>query len=142
LAKQGWIRVVGLVASGAIAALAIGCGRGDFERHPRPPITLQLSGVISTSRVTVSPARFGAGPVVLTIANETQESHTVTLQGQGIVERVGPVNPFDTAEIQKTLASGQYSVRADSSRPPKPIAPALLTVGRPRATAQNEPALP
>jgi hypothetical protein len=53
-------------------------------------------------------------------------------------ERVGPINPLDTATIQKTVVPGNYEVRAGSSAAvPKEIAPATLRVGRARANSSN-----
>lgn len=129
---------------GAAAALALpACGDDDFENEPRPPVPLQLTGVVTPERLTVSPARIGAGPVVITVSNQTPDSHTVTLEGEGVVERVGPVNPQDTATLQKTLRPGQYVVKAGSERAvEKEIRPATLVVGKQRDSASDELLLP
>lgn len=109
-----------------------GCGE-DFENTPRAPTTVELTGVIKPERVTISPDRVGAGAVRITVSNQTDEAHTLTLGGNTVRERVGPVNPQDTATIQKTLPQGTYEVRARSEEAVKrEIAPAELTIGRPR----------
>ena len=47
----------------AAAALAGGCGEDDFENEPRPPVPMELTGVIQDDKVTVSPSKnIGAGP--------------------------------------------------------------------------------
>ena len=142
--KTGRIRTAPALAPClAIVALA-GCGGGDdFENKPRPPVPLQVTGVITAKRMTVSPDRIGAGPIVLNVSNLTEQSHTVTLDGETVRERVGPVNPGDVATIQKTLKAGQYEVSAGSARAaPEEIKPAALVVGAARKSAQDKLLLP
>ena len=58
------VRGVATFAAVAAAALAAGCGEDDFENEPRPPVPMELSGVIQEDKLTVSPSRnIGAGPV-------------------------------------------------------------------------------
>ena len=137
--QNGRIRAAALVTGAALAATgATGCGKKDFERKPKPPVPLQLSGVITNQRVTVSPDRFGAGPIILLISNQTGQSHSVALEGKGIKERVGPINPGDTATLQKTLIAGPYVVKAGSERAlPRAIKPAKLAVGRSRPSSED-----
>lgn len=128
----------------AVSVAVIGCGGGkDFENNPRPPVPLQLTGVITQKSVTVSPRKVGAGPVVITVSNQTGESHTLTLDGQGIQERVGPINPLDTAQIQKTLKPGTYQVKAGSEQATdSTIQPATLKIGKQRASGSDKVLLP
>jgi hypothetical protein len=122
---------------------AAGCGGDDFENKPRPAVPVDLTGVIQQNKVTVSPNRVGAGPISITISNQTKDAHTVTLEGTRVKEQVGPINPLDTATLQKSLAPGDYEVRAGSSAAvPKEIAPATLRVGRARANSNNRLLLP
>lgn len=119
------------------------CGDDDFENEPRPAVPIQITGVITEERLTVSPNKFGAGPIVLTIANQTDGAHTVSLEGEGIQERVGPVSPEATATIQKTLKQGQYVVKAGSDQATdREIRPATVVVGQPRDSASDELLLP
>jgi hypothetical protein len=140
------MRVRGVVTFAAVAAAAVGagCGEDDFENEPRPPVPLELSGVIQEDKVTVSPSRnIGAGPFLITISNQTDAEHTVTLEGQTIMEEVGPVAPLDTATIQRTLAPGTYEVRAGSMRAVRrEITPALLDIGAERQNSNSELLLP
>lgn len=129
----------------AVTSVAIvGCGGGkDFENNPRPPVPLQLTGVITQKSVTVSPRKVGAGPVVITVSNQTSDSHTLTLDGQGIQERVGPINPLDTAQIQKTLKPGTYQVKAGSDKATdSTIQPATLKIGKERPSGSDRVLLP
>lgn len=142
LLKTRRTRAAALILSGVVLVVA-GCGDDDFENEPRPPVPLQLTGVITDERVTVSPNRVGAGPVVITISNQTPGAHAVTLEGEGLRERVGPINPQDTASIQKTLPPGEYTVEADSNGGgEEEIRPATLVIGEPRDSASDELLLP
>jgi hypothetical protein len=130
-----------------VAGLALaGCGEDDFENEPRPPVPKQLTGVITDQKVTVSPNELGAGPVVITVSNQTKASHTLTLEsadGGTIREQVGPINPLDTATLQRTLEPGEYTVSAGSEAAVRrEITPATLTIGQERKSGSDELLLP
>jgi hypothetical protein len=134
-------------ASFAVALVALltlaGCGDEDFANNPRPPVPVGLSGVIQDDKVTVSPAKVGAGQVTITISNQTDGPKTVTLDGGGKTATVGPVGPLDTAEITRTLEPGSYEVRAGSERAVrKEIAPATLAIGKERQSSSGDLLLP
>ena len=141
MTATGKIRAIWCVAMPLLAVAftsLAACGEKDFANHPRPPIPVELTGVIQESKVTVSPAKVGAGPVLITLSNQTKAAHTVTLEGESVRERIGPVNPLDTATIQKTLQPGRYRVSAGSARAvPREIVPAELTVGKERSNSSN-----
>lgn len=128
----------------AAAALAGGCGEDDFENEARPPVPMELTGVIQDDKVTVSPSKnIGAGPFVITISNQTDATHTLTLEGESIREQVGPVDPLGTATIQRTLDPGSYEVRAGSEKAVlKEIAPATLDIGDQRKNSNSDLLLP
>lgn len=123
--------------------LLAGCGEDDFKNEARAPVREALTGVIQDDAVTVSPSKLGAGPVEITISNQTDANRSITLEGESIVEREGPVAPGDTATIQKTLAPGSYEVRAGSRRAVrKEIRPAFLRIGKERKNSNNDLLLP
>jgi hypothetical protein len=128
----------------AIALALGGCGGGkDFANKPRPPVTLELTGVITKHEVTISPSKVGAGPVEITVSNQSGRSRTLTIDGNGIQESVGPINPLDTAKLQKTLKPGRYTVKAGSEvATAAEIAPATLVIGKERASASDKVLLP
>jgi hypothetical protein len=129
-------------AAAAIAgALALaGCGTATERRNePRPPTRIVITGSISTDRVSVSPRRFGAGPVSLVVANLTDTSQQLTLETadhsrSGIRQQTAPINPRDTAELRADLSTGRYTVRVSGGG----IEAATLRVGRRRPSAQND----
>ena len=144
MTRVGRNRAAALLA-GVLSLLALGaCGEDeDFENEPRPPVPIQLSGVITDSEVSVEPAKIGAGPVVLIVSNQTEESHTVTLEGPSGTETVGPINPLDAGRIQHNLNQGSYEIKAGSDKAAeREIDPAVLTVGPPRPSSSGSVLLP
>ena len=126
-----------------MCVLAVGCGDDDFKNEPRPPVPIELTGVIQEEKVTVSPDRVGAGPILITVSNQTKDVHTLTLEGEGVRERIPPINPLDTATIQKTLKPGIYEVRAGSSvAVEEEIRPAELVIGKKRKDSNDRLLLP
>jgi hypothetical protein len=85
----------------------------------------------------------GAGPVILTISNQTSGAHTITLEGNGTTDTVGPVNPLSTAKLQQTVKPGSYTVKAGSKQASaREIPPGTLTVTRERQSSSNTLLLP
>jgi hypothetical protein len=129
------IAIVGLVTLAGAA-----CGTTEERKNePRPPSRIVLTGSISPDRVSISPRRFGAGPVSLIVANLTDTSQQVTLETTerdkpGVRQQTAPINPRDTAELRADLVTGRYTVHATGGG----IAAATLRVGRPRPSAQND----
>lgn len=139
-------RAGALTAFCAVGLLLSACGEDDFKNEPRPAVPKQLTGVITEEKVTVSPDEEGAGPFVITISNQTELAHTVTLEsadGGTVREQVGPINPLDTGTIQRTLPTGEYTVKAGSERAvEREIAPAVLRIGEDRKSGSDELLLP
>jgi hypothetical protein len=133
-----------LATFAAAAILFAGCGDDDFENEPRAPVRLELSGVVQADRVTVSPSRdLGAGPFEITLSNQTDDPHTITLEGETIVERAGSVDPGNTVTIRRTLAPGSYELRAGSEKAVrKEIEPAVIDVGAERDNSNSDLLLP
>jgi hypothetical protein len=119
------------------------CGEDDFENEARAPVRIALTGVIQDDEVTISPAKVGAGPMEITISNQTDMERTITLEGESIREEGGAVQPGATLTLQKTLAPGSYEVRAGSERAVRrEIRPAILEIGAERENSNNELLLP
>jgi len=132
------------VVSAALAIALAGCGGGkDFANKPRPPVPLQLTGVITKQKLTISPNKVGAGPVVITVSNQSGQKRMLTLDGNGIQESVGPIDPLDTGQLQKTLKPGHYTVKVGSeAATAKAIGSATLLIGKERPSASNKVLLP
>jgi hypothetical protein len=138
------MRVLACAAGLAVAAAAFaGCGDEDFKNEARAPVRVALTGVIQDDEVTVSPAKVGAGPVEITISNQTDRERIVTLEGESVREDGGSVQPGATVTLQKTLKPGSYEVRAGSEKAVRrEIRPAVLEIGPERENSNNELLLP
>ena len=125
-----------------LSAFAAGCGEEeDYPNNARPPSPIVISASINSGEVSVSPREFGAGPVTLIVANETERAQEITLEtdeiggsAPGIRQRTGPINPGDTASLNAELARGTYRVSVAGQG----IDAAALKVGAERESAQNE----
>ena len=123
-------------------ALVAGCGGGDdYANKPRPPAPINVTAAITNSKVSVSPQRFGAGPIVLIVTNQTGASQEVTFESNelgaskpGVTQTTEPINPRGTGQLQVNVTEGRYRVRAANAD----IAPATITVGPERQSAQNQ----
>jgi hypothetical protein len=122
------------------AAMVAGCGGGtDYKNQPRPAAPIVITASINKDAVSVSPKKFGAGPITLIITNQTSASQQLTLEissGEaGFKGHTGPINPRDTGQLKADLDTpGTYSVHVDGNS----IRPAKLTVGKKRPSAQND----
>jgi hypothetical protein len=129
-----------LATFAVVAVLVAGCGDEDFVREARAPVRVELSGVIQKDAVTLSPTRdLGAGPFEFTISNQTDQRHTVTLEGERVKVDAGSIDPTDTLTFRQTLEPGRYEVRAGSEQAvPKEIKPAVLDIGSERADSNSD----
>ncbi len=131
-----------LAAAGALAS----CGDDDSAKYAnaqRPPTPIVVSASIDGDTISVSPKRFGAGPITLVISNQSAASQQVTLEteddpgGSGPGEKAietGPINPRETASVKGDLDAGTYSLHVGDDG----IRAAKVTVGKERASAQDD----
>ena len=129
--------------SGALALASCGSDDHTYANAERPPSPIVISASISDNRVTVSPKRFGAGPITLIISNQSAASQQVTLEtsdtpgeggpGEKAIE-TGPINPRETASVKGEVKQGTYEVRVGGDA----VRAARVTVGKQRATSQND----
>lgn len=130
-----------VVLTGAGVALA-GCGsQTGYSNAPRPPSPIDVTAAISDQRVLVSPRSFGAGPIVLIVANESERSQEFTLEttsgpggAPGIRQTASAINPRGTAELKVDVEPGTYRLSVRHSG----VRPAAIRVGKPRSSGQDE----
>lgn len=134
-----------LVPALAVAGLALalsGCGEDDdYKNELRPPSPINVTAYVSPKRVSVSPATFGAGPIVVIVTNQSNASQEITFasegaggSGSGDVTQSTLVNPGDTGQLKLDVPQGSYLVRTGDEA----IRPATVTVGPKRESAQNQ----
>jgi len=102
-----------LVAALAVsAALTLGaCGSSDFANDPRPAAPIVVTATVASGRVDVSPDRFGAGLINLTIANLSDSPVRFTLSGPKDAA-TPPIQPGDPANLKLNLPQGSYQATA------------------------------
>jgi hypothetical protein len=125
-----------------VAALVAGCGGGTtYKNNPRPPAPINITASVSGAGIAVSPGSFGAGPIVLIVTNQTGASQEITFESNelgaskpGVTQTTEPINPRGTGQLKVNVTEGRYRVRAANAD----IAPAQITVGPSRPSAQND----
>jgi hypothetical protein len=129
------------MASGlaAIAVTAVGCGSDDHPNDPRPAKPIEVTARVDDEVVEVSPAEFGAGLVVFTISNQSDETAALTLDGP-VAATSQTLEPGAVSDDFKVdLQEGTYEVTGGDDSGAKPQE---LVVGPPRPSAQDELLLP
>lgn len=99
-----------------LAALGVGgCGSAGSSAasRPAPPSPIVVSSYVSASQVRVSPARFGAGPVLLTVTNQSRRAVELRIVRAGrLLARTAPINPQGVTQLKVDLARGDYALVA------------------------------
>jgi hypothetical protein len=142
---------------GVLAATTLvvgGCGGSSkFANKVSPPLPVNLTVYINDARVSVSPARVGAGPVIFQVTNQASKAESVAIMRAGgaggqPLATTGPINPQATAQVTVDLtAQGDYTVTTatgdggdatDASLSnPSQITPARIHVGAVRAKSHG-----
>jgi hypothetical protein len=140
---------IGMLAAGAVAAS--GCGSTKtYANSPSPASPVNLTVYINNSRVSVSPATVGAGPVVFIVTNQSSHAESLTIQSAGsggALAHTGPINPQGTAQVSVNFTSpGSYTVSTDSGATTdasvaepasSTIRPATVQVGSKRSSSSS-----
>ena len=121
-----------------LAAVAVaGCGRNDFKNDPRPPVPAEVSVKIAPDGVGVSPREFGAGLVNFTVANLTNETGSLAIQGP--VDAATPdIAPGDADTLKVDMKTGSYEASTDGFT----VRSFSFTVGPERPSGKNDLLLP
>jgi hypothetical protein len=154
------VAVVGLVCA---AALIGGCGESRHANEQRPNVSTRISITIGPKQVIVQPLQIGtrAEPtqeipqnendpeppiktdkpldVTVVTANQTPGDVKVKIRGGGTEEESDTVFARSPGTFQVDLPAGSYTVTAVGLPEARP---GHLTVGRYRASSQNDVLLP
>ena len=124
------------------------CGGDDGEERsnaPRPPTPINVTAAIDDTEVRVSPPRFGSGPVVFLISNQSSQPQALTFETDelggdsgGIRRSTGEIAPRSTGELKVDPPEGRYRMTASSGD----VNPASIEVSARRESAQGELLLP
>ena len=134
----------GKVYGGIATALVTvaGCGSdSDYANNPRPPAPINVTAAITNQRVSVSPQRFGAGPIVLVISNQSTSAQEVTFETDelggtepGRTFSTTPINPRGTATLKVEVRQGDWKLHTGDGG----IRAAAVSVGKQRKSAQDD----
>jgi hypothetical protein len=133
-------RVFGGIALAVVSVAGCG-GGGDYANRPRPPAPINVTAAITNSRINVSPQRFGAGPIVLIVSNQSSTAQKVTFETAelggsqpGRKFNTTPINPRATATLKVDVRQGRWKLSASEGG----IRAVAVRVGRKRQSAQND----
>lgn len=122
---------IGMLAGTLLAAGGCG-GTTKYANAPRPPTPINLTVYIDSTRVSVSPARVGAGPVVFYVANHAPSAQSLVIapvSGGQPLASTAPINPQGAANVSVNFtARGLYTVSASDGA----IHPAVVLIAGPR----------
>ncbi len=135
-----------MLAASALGVSASACGStSSGATTPRSPAPVNLTVYISNSKVSVSPASVGAGPVVFIITNQASQAESLQILPAGSaagqpLANTGPINPQATAQVTVDFTTpGDYSVAtADGEGGGGSINAATIHVGKPRTNSSGQ----
>jgi hypothetical protein len=132
------------------ACLIAGCGNSTkFANKPRPAIPVDLTVYINNSRVSLSPAKVGAGEVIFIVTNQADRAESLTVHPSGDsstqLATTGPIQPQATAQVTVDLRRpGDYTIGTSPSGQTQAelatatkIQPAALHIGPARPSSSN-----
>jgi hypothetical protein len=136
---------IGMLAVSALAVSACGSS-SQGATTPRPPAPVNLTVYVDNSRVSLSPASVGAGPVAFIITNQASQAESIAIlpkgsaAGQALAD-TGPINPQATAQLTVNFSKpGTYalSTGGGDGASGSAIRAATLTVGKTRANSNSQ----
>jgi hypothetical protein len=130
------VAVLAGVASLAAVAVA-GCGAASNPNDPRPPAQLEVSASVNPDKVQISPDKFGAGVVNITVANLSGSPITFSVDGPKKAS-TPEIQPGAPDYLKMNLTQGTYQATVGNSK----IKPATIKVGPGRPSSQNQLLLP
>jgi hypothetical protein len=159
----GGLRVAAIAALIAATALLLGCGESRHANQQRPNVSTRVSLTITDGELIVAPTEIGSRAeatqeipqnvedpeppikttkpldVTFVIANQTGRPSTVQIHDQSRLVKGIKVEPRSPGTLQAELPTGSYTISAGQATTAKP---ARLTVGKYRASSQNDVLLP
>ena len=126
--RIGALRGLAFIAVAFLAALGTGCGSDDEARsEERPPAPINISVSLDEKGITASPAKFGAGPITLLIANQSRalsSGSAATASSDGTLLRRSTTsrpNWLASADARSRSSRMPVSTRYSPRRLPEPF---------------------
>ena len=113
-------RTIAMLAGTALVVSACGSTAPAIV-NPRPAAPVNLTVFIDNSRVSVSPANVGAGPVEFIITNQAAQTESLAVLPAGAsagqpLANTGPINPQGTAQVTVNFSSPGQLLRRHRQR--------------------------
>lgn len=108
-------QMIVILAASAVGIAGCGSSGQTAASRPDPPAPVTLSAFVGPGAVHLAPARLGAGPVLLTVANQSPGATVLTLSRAGTgraLARTAPINPGGVTQVKLDLVRGDYTVAA------------------------------
>jgi hypothetical protein len=159
----GGVRAAAIAALIAATAMLLGCGESRHANQQRPNVSTRVSVTVNDREVLVQPVEIGARAestqeipqnvehpeppikttkpldVVFVTANQTASEMKLKVRGHGKEAESETIHARSPGTFQVSLPTGSYTVSAVGMPGARP---AHLTVGRYRASSQNDVLLP
>jgi hypothetical protein len=109
---------IAVLGTAALSVAACGSsGGGTFADKPSPPAAVNLTVYVSDSKVSISPASIGAGPVVFIVTNQGSKAHALAISAAGgshTIASTAPINPQGTTQVSVDFSPGDYTIATAS----------------------------
>jgi hypothetical protein len=159
----GGLRAAAIAALIAATALLLGCGESRHANQQRPNVSTRVSVTVNDREVIVQPLEIGKRAeatqeipqnvehpeppikttkpleVIFVVANQTATDMNLKVRGNGKEKESETIFARSPGSFQLSLPTGSYTVAAVGMPGARP---AHLTVGRYRASSQNDVLLP
>jgi hypothetical protein len=139
------IRTIGQLAVTALVVSACGSAGGSSPSVDRPANPVNLTVYVNDSKVSVSPASVGAGPITFIVTNQASHAESLAISmGGSTLASTAPINPQGTTQVSVNFKPGKYTIAtgaqgkndAQLSRQSS-IRPASIHIGRERESSNN-----
>ena len=105
------IRTIGQLAIIALGVSACGSAGGTAASVSRPPNPVNLTVYVNDSRVSVSPAHVGAGPITFIVTNQASHAEALAIsKGGSTLASTAPINPQGTTQVSVDFKPGEYTI--------------------------------
>jgi hypothetical protein len=139
--------MIGVVGVSILAVAGCGSIGGKAAVQARPPAPVNLTVYVNDSRVSVSPASVGAGPVVFIVTNQASNAEALSISQPGgqVLASTAPINPQGTTQVAVNFRPGDYTIGTSkhggtdaSLSVPSSIRSASIHIGRQRQSSSNQ----
>jgi hypothetical protein len=139
------IRTIGQLGITALIVSACGSAGGTSASLPRPANPVNLTVYVNDSRVSVSPATVGAGPITFIVTNQASHAEALAIsKGGSTLASTAPINPQGTTQVSVDFKPGEYTITtgqqgANDAQVSKQsaIRSASIHIGRERPSSSN-----